>query len=140
MGHKNQTILTFNWQSSNPQTGFNPTPYNGAGSTPSGTEGGTMSSTNTIYSNIIEVSRMDNHGIEVAWTGTPTGTLTILVSNSGLNWPALTFDPVLTQPVGSANSIAINLNQLPFKYVMLKYINASGSGTLKAYTQLKDLN
>lgn len=83
---------------------------------------------------------MDNVGHEVAWTGTPTGTLTVLVSNSGINWPALTFSPALTQPVGSANAIGINLNQIPYKYVMFQYVNASGSGTISIYSQLKDLN
>lgn len=141
MSGKNQFGNTFNWQSTNPQTGFLPTnPKNAGGSTPSGTVGGTMASTNVIYTNILEKSRMDNVGLEVAWTGTPTGTLVVLASNSGLNWPSLTFDPVLDQPAGSASSILVNLNQIPFKFFMLKYTNASGSGTIKVYGQNCDLN
>lgn len=139
MSGKNQFPNTFNWQSSNPATGFLPT-HNPGGSTPSGVVSGVMASTNTIYSQIIDLSKMDNVGLEVTWTGTPTGTLTVNVSNSGLNFYALTFNPSLTQPTGSADGIAINLNQLPFKYMMLKYINASGSGVLTVYGQNKDLN
>lgn len=83
---------------------------------------------------------MDNQGLEVTWTGTPTGTLSVMVSNSGINFYSLTFNPVLTQPAGAAGGYAIDLNQVPFTYMMLKYVNASGSGTLTVYGQQKDLN
>jgi hypothetical protein len=99
-----------------------------------------MASTNTIYSNILDISRMDNIGAEVNWSGTPTGTLSVMVSNSGVSFSALTFSPALTQPTGSAGGYVINLNQLPFKYLMFQYINASGSGILTIYLQSKDLN
>lgn len=83
---------------------------------------------------------MDDHGFEVAYTGTPTGTLSVLVSNSGLNWPALSFNPSLTQPSGSALTIGINLQQLSFKYLMLQYVNVSGTGTISVYGQNSDVN
>lgn len=130
------------WQSTNPATGFLPlNAYSGTqGSLPSGTLAGAMASTNTIYTQILDISRMDNCGLEVTWTGTPTGTITVNVSNSGINFYALTFSPVLTQPAGAAGGYAIDLNQLPFKYMMLKYVNSSGSGSLTVYAQMKDLN
>ncbi len=83
---------------------------------------------------------MDNAGLEVTWTGTPTGVFEVQVSNSGISFYSLTFDPVLGQPAGSSGGYAIDLNQLPFKYLLLKYTNASGSGTLTVYGQQKDLN
>lgn len=141
MGSKNQYPSTFNWQATNPVTGF--LPVNGkyaGGSAPSGTLAGAMASTNTIYSQIFEISRMDNQGLEVTWTGTPTGVLSVMVSNSGINFYALTFNPALAQPAGSASGYAVNLNQLPFKYMMLQYVNASGSGSITVYGQQKDLN
>lgn len=143
MSGKNQYITAFNWQTTNPQTGFFPNPnQNSGGSIPSGTVSGVMTGTNTIYTNIIEVSRMDNQGLEVVWTGTPVGTISVLGNNSGIaaNWFALTFNPALTQPSGSAAPTGINLNQFPWKYVMLSYVNSSGSGTISVYNQLKDLN
>ncbi len=142
MSGKNQYPIAFNWQASSPVTGFLPTnaKTTNIGSTPSGTLGGAMASTNTIYSQIVDISRMDNAGLEVTWTGTPTGTFQIMVSNSGINFYALTFSPVLAQPAGSGGGYAVNLNQLPFKYLMLQYANASGSGTLTVYGQQKDLN
>lgn len=110
------------------------------GSVPSGVIGGTMSGTNTIYSQIIDSSRMDNIGAEVTWTGTPVGTISVLVSNSGINFYALTFNPALAQPTGSAGGYAIDINQLPFKYILFQYTNSSGSGTLTIYLQFRDLN
>lgn len=139
MSGKNQYPVTFNWQSTNPATGFLPTHPPG-GSVPSGTISGVMATTATIYSQIIDLSKMDNIGLEVTWTGTPTGTITVNVSNSGVNFYALTFDPALAQPAGSGSGYAIDLNQVPFKYMMLKYINASGTGVLTVYGQSKDLN
>lgn len=139
MSGKNQFPLVFNWQATNPITSFLPTPYQ-SGSAPSGVLSGVMASTNTIYSQICDLSKMDNTGLEVTWTGTPTGTFQVLVSNSGINFYALTFSPVLAQPAGSAGGYAVNLNQLPFKYALLQYTNASGSGVLTVYGQNKDLN
>ncbi len=142
MSGKNQAPITFNFQSANPITTLRPiSNQNGSGgSVPSGTVAGTMSSTNTIYSNIIDVSRIDNIGLEIAWTSTAVGTISILVSSSGINFNALTFSPVLAQPAGSAGGYAVSLNQIPFKYMLIKYVNASGSGALTVYGQIKDLN
>lgn len=139
MSGKNQFPCVFNWQSPNPATGFLPNP-NQSGSIASGIINGVMASTNTIYSQIIDLSKMDNIGLEVAWSGTPTGTFSIMVSNSGKNFNALTFNPVLAQPAGAAGGMAVDINQLPFKYLMLQYVNVSGSGILNVYGQNKDLN
>ena len=159
MSGKNQTPITLgplaptvsnlpanspgmSWQSTNPATGFYPQnmTVQGQGSAPSGLLNGVMSGTNTIYTQIVDVSRIDNCGLEVTWTGTPTGTFTVQVSNSGINFYALTFSPALAQPAGSAGGYAVDLNQLPFKYFMLQYTNSSGSGVLTVYAQVKDLN
>lgn len=99
-----------------------------------------MASTNTIYSQILDLSKMDNIGLEVTYTGTPTGTFSVMVSNSGINFYALTFSPALTQPAGGAGGYAIDLNQVPFKYMSLQYANTSGTGVLTVYGQNKDLN
>lgn len=139
MSGKNQYPVIFNWQSANPATGFLPANQPG-GSLPSGVLAGTMASTNVIYSQIIESSRMDNAGLEVTWTGTPSGTFEVLYSISGANFYALTFNPSLTQPTGSAGGYLVNINQQPFKWLMLRYTNASGSGSLTVYGQQKDLN
>lgn len=140
MSAKNQYPDQANWQSTNPATGFLPLPVNQSSSKLSGITSGVMSGTSTIYSQIQDISRLDNKGLEVTWTGTPTGTFQVMVSNSGINFYALTFNPALTQPAGSAGGYAIDLNQLPFKYIMLQYTNISGTGVLTVYGQSKDLN
>lgn len=139
MSGKNQFPQIFNWQSASPVTTFLPTPYQ-TGSPPSGTISGAMASTNAIYSQITDLSKMDNVGLEVTWVGTPTGTFEVYGSNSGISFYPLTFSPALGQPAGSAGGYLVDLNQYPFKYLMLKYTNASGSGTLTVYGQNRDLN
>ena len=141
MSGKNQFPFVFEWFSVNPITLFQPQRANqSAYPLTGGTATGAMASTNTIYSQILDVSKIDNSGLEITWTGTPTGTLSILVSNSGVNFYALTFNPALTQPGGSGGGYAVNLNQLPFKYMLLQYTNGSGTGVLSVYGQNKDLN
>lgn len=140
MGHCNQFPVIFNWDASNPVTNFLPRPANQTGSVASGVLAGAMASTNVIYSQIIEKSRQQNLNLEVTWTGTPTGTFEVLVSNSGINFYALTFDPVLDQPAGSAGGYDVNLSVLSAKYILLRYTNASGSGSLTVYGQFQDVN
>jgi hypothetical protein len=136
---KNQGIVTFNWQSVSPIIGFLPTHPRG-GSNPSGTLAGPMAGTNTIYSQIVDLSTMDNVGLEVSWTGNPAGTFTVQGSNSGAFFTALTFDPALAQPSGSAGGYLVDLFTYPFKYLLLEYVNVSGTGSIFAYAQIKDLN
>lgn len=99
-----------------------------------------MSGTATIYTNILEIARMDNVGLELTWTGTPTGTIQVFCSNSGINFYSLTFNPALAQPAGSASGYLIDLNQVPFKFIYIQYTNASGSGIITCYGQNKDVN
>lgn len=142
MSGKNQSPVTLNWQSTSPIIGFLPLNNNtaGKGSAPSGTLLGTMSGTNQIWTNIIDVSRMDNIGLGVSWTGTPVGTFSVQGSNDGSFFFDLTFDPVLAQPTGAPGGYGVDLNQFPWKYLLLTYVNSSGSGSLLTTMQVKDLN
>ena len=140
MGHCNQFPVVFSWQTTSPVTGFLPRPANQTGSVPSGVVSGTMSGTNTIYSQIIEKSRQQNINLELTFTGTPTGTFQVMVSDSGVNFYALTFNPALTQPSGAGGGYTINITNLSSKYIMLQYTNSSGSGSLTAYGQFQDVN
>lgn len=139
MSGKNQYPIVYCWQSASPVSGFLPNPYQ-QGSLPSGIISGTMSGTNTIYSQIVDLSKMDNVGLEITWTGTPTGTFQVMGSNSGINFYSLTFNPALGQPAGSAGGYLIDLSGYPFKYILLEYTNSSGTGNLTVYGQNKDLN
>lgn len=133
MGVKKRNTFLFNWGSANPA------PYN-VNAAKSGVLAGVMASTNVIYTNIVDIANLDNQGLEITWTGTPTGTIEVFCSESGINFYALTFSPVLAQPAGSASGYLVNLNQVPWRYVYVKYTNASGSGSLTVYLGSKDLN
>lgn len=114
-----------------------------------------MTGTSTIISSAQPLANFDNVGIEITWTGTPTGTLSILGSVSAIaqfnigsilkkvsaiNYYALTFNPALAQPTGSAGGYLIDLSQFPFPFMKVQYVNATGSGVLNAYLFGKDLN
>lgn len=106
----------------------------------SGVTSGVMSSTNTIYSNVQDLGNFDNNGLIITYTGTATGTISVLVSEYGDVFYALTFNPVLTQPAGSSGGYAVNLNQIPWRFLAIQYTNASGSGVLTVSIGQKDLN
>lgn len=101
---------------------------------------GAMTGTATITSSTYPVVNLDNMGLQVIWTGTPTGTLTVNCSVDGVTFTALTFSPALTQPTGSAGNILIDLNQLPFPFLNVAYVNASGTGVLNVWLFGKDVN
>ena len=133
MGSKKRLSFEFNW-SATQNVPYSPNiPL-------SGVTGGVMTGTNTIYSNVVNTANTDNEGVEITWTGTPTGTVQVLCSESGIFFYALTFNPALGQPAGAAGGYLINVNQIPFRYFMLQYTNVSGSGLLTAWLGSKDLN
>lgn len=133
MGVKNQFTIQMNWQDTTPVPFVPNTPLTGV------TEG-VMTGTDTIYSNILDVTIKDNNGLEVTWTGDPTGTIQIMGSISGSAFYALTFNPPLTQPAGAPGGFLIDVNQYPFKYLMVQYDNISGDGLLNVWLTSKDLN
>ena len=101
---------------------------------------GAMTGTTTLTSTQQNVLNFDNIGLQISWTGTPTGVISIQGSVDGVNFASLTFSPAITQPAGSANSILVNLNQFPWPYLQVQYVNSSGSGTLNVLLCSKDLN
>jgi hypothetical protein len=89
----------------------------------------------------------DNVSYQVVWTGTPVGTIQVDVSNDynpQLNtgtWTDITaqLTPPPVNPSGSAGNHAIDLHQLPFAYVRLRYVHASGSGQVTVTYKAKAL-
>lgn len=79
---------------------------------------------------------------DVSWTGTPTGTFSVQVSNTysenvdgsvrnAGNWATVTLSNSVTAS-GSADNAVINLAGLETYAVRLVYTSTSGSGTLNA--------
>lgn len=140
MSGKNEFPVTFNWQSNNPITNFLPLPANQTGSVPSGVVAGSMSGTNIIYSQIVRHSTMDNIGLEITWSGNPSGALQVLVSNSGIYFYPLSLCLTGLQPAGTSGGYVLSLNEIPFRWLLLQYTNASGSGSLFIYGEFKSLS
>ncbi len=101
---------------------------------------GVMTGTAVITSPAVDVLNFDNHGLQVHWTGTPTGNFEVQVSNDGTTYDTLTFEPLLAQPAGSASGYAVNLNQISWKWLRVRYTNASGTGVLNVTIVSRDLN
>lgn len=101
---------------------------------------GVMTGTATVTSNSVNIENLDNIGLQVSWTGTAHGTISVICSIDNVNYIALTFDPVLTQPAGASGSYLIDLNQVPFSFLKVSYTNASSTGVLDVWIVGKDVN
>lgn len=101
---------------------------------------GVMTGLAVVTSAPSNVSYVDNIGLQISWTGNPTGDIEILGSIDGENFVPLTFNPIVTQPSGTAGDTLIDLNQYPFPWIQVQYTNASGDGTLQVWISGKDLN
>lgn len=95
----------------------------------------------------IEVKRQDNVGIQLNWTGTPTGTFAVQISadykvdnngnvmNAG-NWISLPLSPAIAA-AGSADVAFIDINQTGAAYIRVVYTRSSGTGVLDGYITAK---
>lgn len=91
--------------------------------------------------------------LDIAWTGTTAGTLTIYASNShnpgdtGLlasrwngNWTSINslIVPTITNPAGSANNIYLDLGGLSSAYIYVDFARSAGSGVITAHYNWED--
>jgi hypothetical protein len=105
-----------------------------------------MTGTATVLSDPIDLRNVDTAAsLEIQIAGTPTGTLSLLGSNQydvQLN-PNATFVPLAAGAVtpvlptvagaGSTTICALAAQALGCRYVQLKYVNTSGTGTLDVW-------
>jgi hypothetical protein len=98
--------------------------------------GEAVSGTNTNYGLPFRPGAEGRFSVHLGWTGTPTGTFTLWYTD--LEAPGLandadwvedtTWAPV--NPTGSAGSMYVTTGNVAALWVRVKYVNASGSGTL----------
>lgn len=81
---------------------------------------------------------LDNIGVHFIFTGTPSGTFSIEVSNDDSNWAAITL-PSTPTASGSGDNIYVDLNQLSAAWLRVKYTRSSGTGTLNVYLTAKEI-
>jgi len=103
---------------------------------------GAMTGTATIYSQAFDIRFQVGCSFAVKWTGTPTGTLSVQVSNDyvpnlqNATTPinAGTWYPIqasiTTQPAGEPGQIYIPVYGIVSSYIQLVYVNSSGTGVL----------
>jgi len=104
---------------------------------------GAMTGTSVITSSVVGIAYLDNVGVQLNFTGNPTGTFQVQVSadyqqdSQGVvtsvgNWVSVTLSPA---PVasGAANQIYIDMQQLSAPFLRVVYTNASGTGVLNAF-------
>lgn len=107
------------------------------------TSGDMSGNITSLPTNIEQISCLS---YDIAWTGTPTGTFAVQVSNTYVpsaapgnlrqnagNWttiPAANFQGTYPTPAGSADNGALDLDVTAFSWVRLVYTRSSGTGTL----------
>lgn len=79
-------------------------------------------------------------GIQLQWTGTPTGTFSFRVSQvhdpsvpANTKWTVVDsslFSPALVNPAGSASDTGVVFPNLPFEWIQVTYTRTGSSGTL----------
>lgn len=88
---------------------------------------------------LTNVSTLDNLGIQLSWSGSPTGNFFIDATlDGGTTWTPLSLSPA---PVasGGAGNWYVDLNQIAFSGVRVRYARTSGTGTLTAYISGKQV-
>jgi hypothetical protein len=90
---------------------------------------GAMTGTSTITGEAYDVGSLEGFAFQPVWTGTPTGTFTILASLDGVNFDSIGAS-IPQNPAGSAGNTYIPIYASCAKYLKLSYTNASGTGTL----------
>ena len=94
---------------------------------------------NTYTSPSVNIQNLDTISLQISWTGTAAGTLSVLVSQDDVTYNALA-SPTWPALAGSAGKFTIMLNQLSDIYIKIQYANSSGTGVLTASIAGKDLN
>lgn len=105
------------------------------------TDGVAVTGTGTYYSNLMSLDNATGISIEMRWTGTPAGTITMWKSNkpnpvlsTDADWIQLT--DTFVDPAGTASSTDDELGNFRAHLMRIKYVNATGSGSFFGYAHV----
>ena len=84
------------------------------------------------------ILHLDRVGFQLVWTGTPTGTFSVEVSNDEETWAAMTLSVAVTA-AGSADNAFLDI-ETGAAYVRVKYTDTSGTGSLDAHIVAKSIS
>lgn len=99
--------------------------------------GGDMSQA-SLTSPVVSLLTTDDVGLQLIWTGTPTGTFDVQVSCDNANWTSVTLSPA-PAAAGSASNAYVDLSLLSAPYMRVVYTKTSGTGSLTIYLAAKEL-
>lgn len=89
-----------------------------------------------FYSPASTVTYDDNVGYQVKYTGDAIGQFYIQGTINGEDWEDLELSAEI--PVeGAPGSFVVNLNQIPYYQLRLRFSHTSGTGTLQAWIMTK---
>lgn len=105
-------------------------------------DGVAVSSTNTYYSEMWSGNNSDGFSLSVFYTGTPTGAFTLWGTDipnpdeaNDNDWIQDT-NFVPTDPAGAGGKFGDDASSCKKFHKRLKYVNASGTGTIRAYVNV----
>lgn len=82
----------------------------------------------------IDCSTLQGFSIQGYWTGVPTGTLELQMSNDGINWDTY-IDSSLD--VATTSKVFWNVSEIHFDLVKVVFTHASGTGSFTAWANGK---
>ena len=86
-------------------------------------------------SDAFELRHLRGYAVQAVYTGAPVGTLTLQVSNdnsSPTNWTDAS-----SESISAAGSTVFNHQVPQYKFIRLKYVRTSGTGTINARVHAK---
>jgi len=92
-----------------------------------------MEATSIVLSKPVDVNGLSSVTIQAVFTGTPTGTFAVEASIADSNWVDIVAG--IPAAAGAAGSRLVEIVNLKFQLLRLKYTNASGTGTLNAHVE-----
>jgi hypothetical protein len=91
-----------------------------------------------LTSNTVDVTYSDNVGIQLTWTGAAVGTFAVEGTVDESNWSSLSFSSTPSAS-GGGDTHLLNLNNLPYKRIRVKYTRTSSTGTLQVWVMAKTM-